>query len=809
MNLRKRIAPASRFREQPRRRGTHPGFPATLLLAAVVGPSTAAVQWEPFQALPAPSDNATYVFFELQGQLGAFSTEADAARLWYGTNGVSARVVFQEQGIPSSWLISSWGWRPRVTSVARLKPGPEGGERVFAATSGGVHELQLAEGQLSFTAFYEWNWDVSGQLLSAGSNLLWWVSSFGSGSGPHAWSPETGFASVHFSDITFKDQKLVHNATGETFGWYDLRGNMVWAGASPPPVLFMTTGISFDGGTTTQPYRDDTGKELRPKSIRTYGNDVLFVDADEARLYRATAAGKPFHSLELPLRNPTTLYLADNGLLIAGSSEGLYSADLSTDVVPPVRTRVRFLGEDRSTSGDVTGVYGSELAYYPGEAARITDAALWEWPVSADDPRALRAKDGNGRRAPVLYHDVGFTYEPPIPAGTGEKVLTLYFADLDTNLRHQEVSLRPLDGGPSVSVDLADFSGGVHLRFGVTGPVRVSVLNRPGSPNAILNGAFVDPVSAYLGEDRTTGGEWPGRYGTTGHALPAVNRLAIGDAYTWGWAFSDLDLRTLRIPGGPGRTSEVWWHPDRIVIPMPIDRPTRVALYFLDFDRAQRRARITWTPRGATAGQARELAHFENGLWVCYEITGPGEFLVENLPGSPNCILSGIFTDAPEPKWLGEDRTTGGQWLGVLGGAGVILPGEAGVALVQGDRWEWPTASDDRRALQSRSGLDAERIAPCWWSPGKLTLRVAIPDGTKRHLHVYCVDFDGERRAQRVTLRSLATGARVSRDIESFTGGVHLGFEVEGAVEIEAENLNPSANAVISALFLDSVPPSP
>lgn len=163
------------------------------------------------------------------------------------------------------------------------------------------------------------------------------------------------------------------------------------------------------------------------------------------------------------------------------------------------------------------------------------------------------------------------------------------------------MTIRPLTGGgPGISVDVEDFGEPVFLRFLCQGPVSIEVSNLRGSPNATVSGVFLDEPSAFIGEDRVTGGDPRGVYG-------GVLRLAAGETVSgmeavpaYAWAYDVTDPRGVASADGKTANAITYFHDSKIVVPfpdLPWGRRSVIAPYFLDWDTANERIqRVTLLP---------------------------------------------------------------------------------------------------------------------------------------------------------------------------------------------------------------------
>jgi hypothetical protein len=176
--------------------------------------------------------------------------------------------------------------------------------------------------------------------------------------------------------------------------------------------------------------------------------------------------------------------------------------------------------------------------------------------------------------------------------------------------------------------------------------------------NARPLGPTVSNSLAFLGEDRATRGDWPSQYGAGGHAitnLPVDLPLyvtaisfsgGLADYYTTTHALTTTDPRALRKPGAADRQAAEWAADGQLSLNVKIasSQPQRVALYFLDWERAGRSQRVELY--NADTGElldVRTLADFREGVYLAWNLRGNFRFRFTNLANGPSTVVSGIF----------------------------------------------------------------------------------------------------------------------------------------------------------------------
>jgi alpha-L-rhamnosidase len=190
-------------------------------------------------------------------------------------------------------------------------------------------------------------------------------------------------------------------------------------------------------------------------------------------------------------------------------------------------------------------------------------------------------------------------------------------------------------------------------------------------------GAGLDYPVRCLGEDRSTRGEWCGRYGTEGYVLPNYEGAA-GDARSLpGWVRSvalercghlvwqegtDDPRAPARPPGrspaNSRRTAAAMYtkDPEPTYQTMMADitaepgRDWRLGLYFLDWDDAGRSVGVQIIDPVSLKQLApvQVVRSFRDGVYLSYAVRGSLRVRVDTIT-RPNATLSGIFFDPPAP----------------------------------------------------------------------------------------------------------------------------------------------------------------
>ncbi len=404
--------------------------------------------------------------------------------------------------------------------------------------------------------------------------------------------------------------------------------------------------------------------------------------------------------------------------------------------------------------------------------------------------------------------------------------LALYALDWNRLGRQELVQI--IDAGTGQVLDtesLANFGGGVYLRWAVRGHVRIVVTNQ-GPVNAVISGLFLDPVTtaAFVGQDSTTQGTWIGAYGAQGYdvinaaaSLPGYATVTPAGQNPFTAVASTTDVRALQVPVGGNRVV-AGWHASQsftVTVNLADGSVHDLELYFLDWARWGRveQVRIADAATGAVL-DTRTISSFGGGVYLDYVVSGKVLITITKQVGS-NAVLNGLFFDgnATAATFLGQDATTQGTWIGAYGAQGydvinaaASLPSYATVTPAGQTPFTAVASTTDVRALQVPVG--GNRVVAGWHASQSFTVTVNLADGSVHDLELYFLDWARWGRVEQVRIADAATGAVLdTRTISSFGGGVYLDYVVSGDILITITT-QVGANDVLNGLFLDRLKPS-
>ncbi|HXG47310.1 MAG TPA: Ig-like domain-containing protein, partial [Methylomirabilota bacterium] len=158
--------------------------------------------------------------------------------------------------------------------------------------------------------------------------------------------------------------------------------------------------------------------------------------------------------------------------------------------------------------------------------------------------------------------------------------------------------------------------------------------------------------------------------------------------------------------------------------------------------------------------------------------------------------------------FLGNDRATGGDWIGVYGTEGYLIAGHAralpagvATAVENAEVLVLDDPSTDGHALQKTNGV--ERIASRWQADSQFRFLIETTDGQAHRVTVYLAALDAQPRLLEVRVLDQATRAVLDRRSIFVAGNpAHLRWSLRGRVELQIARLT-GPNAVASGLFFD------
>jgi len=157
-----------------------------------------------------------------------------------------------------------------------------------------------------------------------------------------------------------------------------------------------------------------------------------------------------------------------------------------------------------------------------------------------------------------------------------------------------------------------------------------------------------------------------------------------------------------------------------------------------------------------------------------------------------------------------RDTTTKGNWKGVFGRDGYLLPyghpgtpAYANVTVHDMWRYTWGTSPDERALLNS---TDIARTTGCWGSNTSFTFDITLTDGQWRQVALYAVDWDKQGRQMKVEILD-PSGTQVldTQETGAYIDGQYLVWRLKGHVKMRVTRV-AGPNALVMGLFFAPLP---
>jgi hypothetical protein len=189
-----------------------------------------------------------------------------------------------------------------------------------------------------------------------------------------------------------------------------------------------------------------------------------------------------------------------------------YSMTVLDLTPPPSSGTASIIGTNTTAKGNWIGVFGSDgynvinnAVSYPSDVTVTANGeTASNFVTSTTDTRALENAPGtaSGRTAGVWYAASSFTVNVDITDSTSYD-LSLYLLDWSNIGRSEQVQItRASDGTVLSTQTVSSFSGGVYLKWAISGDVNIT-FTKLASANSVLTGLFFDPAGTIASPSRT------------------------------------------------------------------------------------------------------------------------------------------------------------------------------------------------------------------------------------------------------------------------------------------------------------------
>jgi hypothetical protein len=524
-----------------------------------------------------------------------------------------------------------------------------------------------------------------------------------------------------------------------------------------------------------------------------------------------------------------------------------------------------FVKTDFTTKGTWPGTYGADgyliangATSLPSYASVIVSpsAAAYTWASPSNDPRALLTGPNSSTRiASTFYSGSNFTFDVTFNDGQPHQI-GLYSLDIETTSRAQTISI--LDGTTNASLSsqaLSNFNGGVWAVWNVSGHVIVKV-TYTGGLNAVVSGLFFGSAGSLAAPPTVSistpsAGTVSGSVNLTASASSTVgiasvqyllDGSALGSAITAGPSYSS-SWDTTTVSNGAhtltavatdkqGQTGSasagVSVSVSNAVVALPtvsITNPAAGTVSGIVSIQATASATLPATmssvqflidgqPLATISGTGPSYST----SWNTGNATNGNHTITAIATDSSNhtksasliVTVSNVLASPNTAAFIKSDTTTAGNWVGVYGADGYIIPNDASnppayatVSSTGAAPYSWQPVSTDTRALYTGPSASS-RIGSTYYSFGSFTFDINCTDGQLHQLALYFLDLDTTTRSESIQVLNANTNAVLdSRTIANFNGGVYEVWNITGHVLIQVTNTgNP--NAVLSGIFFRS-----
>ena len=354
--------------------------------------------------------------------------------------------------------------------------------------------------------------------------------------------------------------------------------------------------------------------------------------------------------------------------------------------------------------------------------------------------------------------------------------------------------------------------------------VRTSgVANAYGAVEAVLN--------PFAGTNVTRGGSWVGYYGSQGSyvigdATPATS--SIGSVTLDGGSpvvvsnDSHSAAATQRASDPTGRVSAYQGSAttETINLTFTDGQAHQTSLYLLDPDRQHRVETVSVIdPVTGRTIDAETVSNFSKGQYLTWDLRGSIDLVIDGSTGGDHggAAYSGLFFDAQPAApitYQGTDATTtGANWRNTYGSQGSFIAGDnntgtvpayvSGFDITGGTPTVLANATLNVHGLQKTYDL-RHNIESYYSTTTSMDVDADLTDGLAHTVTLYLADYGNKRRAERVQVIDVTTGAvLVTQDVSNFSKGQFVSFRVSGDVDFHISG-TAGPNAVLSGVFFDA-----
>jgi hypothetical protein len=553
------------------------------------------------------------------------------------------------------------------------------------------------------------------------------------------------------------------------------------------------------------------------------------------------------------------------------------SAPVTITLANPINS-AKFIKTDTLTQSNWKNTYGADGDIIPFDSTNVPSYATVTGPgaggnsylyipnPSTDSRALLKSSSSTDKIASAFYTYTSTSFDMQF-ADTQIHELAIYMVDFENFGRTQTISILDANNNNVLATKLiTNFTNGVYAVFQVSGHVLVT-LTFNGGQSAVINGLFFatpPPPPPAPSVSITTPSS-----GAVLSSLATLTATATANApATMKTVQFKLDGVAIGAPltGGPSYTMP--WdsrgvtngsHTLTAVATDSLDQVTASAAVQITTNNPDGPPVITMTAPapGAVTGLVTVTANATSPKGIAsvqFKLDGNNLGTLQTSGNGSNYsitwdstglsgahFLTAVATDtnvparttesarlnvtvsnpSPSGAFIKVDPATLGNWKGVYGADGYIIPNDSNSlpdsttvsAPANGAAFSWNsnTWTDPRALLRGNS--DTLRIASTYYSPTSFTFDINFSDVNKHELALYLWDLDGgNTRAETISILDANTNAVLtSKAMATFGGGVYVVFDIGGHVLVKV-TLTGGPNALVNGLFfktLEAPPPPP
>ena len=351
----------------------------------------------------------------------------------------------------------------------------------------------------------------------------------------------------------------------------------------------------------------------------------------------------------------------------------------NTVTIPPTAS-VSYIGQDTTTQGNWTGVYGQDGYVIPDDTTSAppsyatvttTDNSIYVWSASTTDVRAPQISPGSSNRYASAYFAYGaYNVDVSMTDGNTHRV-SLYLLDWDTS-RSETITIRDARTQTVLYTQVfSNFHYGVWVSWNIKGNVTIEASPVSGSSPVISAVMFGSAGSAppppppppppstskatFVGFDATTQGNWTGKYGADGFlipndtnsSVPSYATVSTTGASIYEWTAYTTDPRALQSwagATGTNRFASTYLASSSFSINLDLTdgKAHQVAVYFLDWDQSRTETIQIVDAVSQAVLSTESVSNFHNGLYGVWTIQG--NVIIQALPTTyAGPLVSSLF----------------------------------------------------------------------------------------------------------------------------------------------------------------------